>query len=189
MQVSAINLETASGSAVTQKKIKIFYLFISPTVLQSWHVPIFGKELCEQMHWRLNWGLWTENNLPRWILPQLLPLLCSHSALLLETDLKHRPLQYVLYASFVICLECLKFWSANFSCWSTGKNFLTLVLAKSGLKLGEARSYKKWFHTSLISEKIILGKLSNSMKCFKYYFTKSLWRCVAKLCLRVPAVR
>lgn len=60
----------------TQKNHNIFLSYESHCVTVP-PLPKIWEWLCGQIHWRLNWGIRTEKNLPGWILhPQLFHLLC-----------------------------------------------------------------------------------------------------------------
>ena len=73
------------------------YLFLSPTVLQSYHFPSFGKDLHEQMHQRLNWGVRNRKQFTWMVssLASLSPLFPFHFS-----DWSQDPVQYLLYASW-----------------------------------------------------------------------------------------
>lgn len=173
VQVSAINLEPASGSIVTHTKNQNIVLIYESHCVTVPPLPKIWERLCGQIHWRLKWGVRTEKNLPGgFFLPQLSPLLCPCSALL-EMDFKQKLLQCLLYVSFGFSLKCLElkaafclfvglgifyvfllfppssflylnlFWNARFCCWSKVNSSFTLCFSKIWAKIGTVQFLEK----------------------------------------------
>lgn len=147
-------------SSDTQKKSKYFsYLWVplcySPITFQDLVKTMWANSLKAKLRDKDR----KEFAFSGWILPQLFPLVCPHSALL-EMDFKQKPLQCLLCVSFGFCLEYLELKAAFclFVCWFGGfcvffssemqdlvggqrwTLSLPCVLAKSGLKLGQFSS-------------------------------------------------
>lgn len=119
------------------------YLFLSPTVLQSYHFPSFGKDLQEQMHQRLNWGVrnrkqftWMVSSLAS--LSPLFPFHFSPSNWLKPRSCAVFALCFLKSAFFCFVLSFFKY--PNFFYFHIGQMWrisLRCVLTKYRSKLGD----------------------------------------------------